>query len=162
MPQRQPPTPLFPLFLPTALQAYPDGGAPFRRFVVMSGTALLIVLRVPHINSSFALAHGRRRTLHAPAGCTPLLPGHAVNSCSSCCCPLLLPCFPPAIAAFAFINNYNVCACRTRRRRRRRRRQMQSWSPAPSPALAPAPTARLSGNGLQATGLAWHGMAWHS
>lgn len=157
MPQRQPPHALFPLSLPTPLQAYPDGGAPFRRFVVMSATALLIVLRVPHINSSFALAHGRRRTLHAPAGCTPLLPGHAVNSCSSCCCPLLLPCSPPALAGFAFINNYNVCACRTRRRRRR---QMQSWSPAPAPApaLAPGPTARL------ATGYrlrVWHGMAWH-
>lgn len=36
--------------------------------------------------------------------------GHAVNSCSP---PRSAP--APCGAAFAFINNYNVCACRTRR-----------------------------------------------
>lgn len=44
------------------------------------------------------------RSAAAPAA------GHAVNSCSP---PRSAP--TPCGAAFAFINNYNVCACRTRR-----------------------------------------------
>lgn len=66
---------------------------------------------------SHSLARSRIRThMHpsrlarSPSVGSAAAAGHAVNSCSP---PRSAP--APCGAAFAFINNYNVCACRTRR-----------------------------------------------